>query len=424
MTYEEIVQRIEESHRFGKASGYEVSREMLELLEHPESGMRIIHIAGTNGKGSTAVCVSSILQAAGFCVGMFTSPHLIDFTERIRVNGTQIPREDVVRLGEKLLELPMTLEPTMFDYCLGMALLYYKEQHCDYVVLETGLGGRLDSTNGVGALPLVSIITRIGFDHMAYLGNTLSAIASEKAGILKVGTHAVLGVNDPEAAEVLQQTCRERRIPYMDLNEETTRWVRDYVQEHRNVLMPGTYQVENAMNAVAAIRMLYEMKELAPQVATEEILDDVILQGLQASVWPGRMQQVGDNPIFLVDGAHNPQGVRALRESLEERFPGEQMVFLMAVMADKDYEHMIEDVLPLARCFYTVTVSSDRALQGSKLAERIAGRGVEAMYLDDLDLAMKQAKERARMEHCPMVAFGSLYFIGGILEKLKEDDKN
>ncbi|MBQ2533779.1 MAG: bifunctional folylpolyglutamate synthase/dihydrofolate synthase, partial [Lachnospiraceae bacterium] len=343
---------------------------------------------------------------------------------RIRVNGAQIPREDVVRLGEKLLELPMTLEPTMFDYCLGMALLYYKEQHCDYVVLETGLGGRLDSTNGVGTLPLVSIITRIGFDHMAYLGNTLSAIASEKAGILKVGTHAVLGVNDPEAAEVLQQTCRERRIPYMDLNEETTRWVRDYVQEHRNVLMPGTYQVENAMNAVAAIRMLYEMKELAPQVATEEILDDVILQGLEASNWPGRMQQVGNHPIFLVDGAHNPQGVRALRESLEERFPGEQMVFLMAVMADKDYEHMIEDVLPLARCFYTVTVSSDRALQGSELAERIAGRGVEAVYMDDLDLAMKQAKERARMEHCPMVAFGSLYFIGGILEKLKEDDKN
>ena len=259
---------------------------------------------------------------------------------------------------------------------------------------------------------------------MAYLGNTLSAIASEKAGILKVGTHAVLGVNDPEAAEVLQQTCRERRIPYMDLNEETTRWVRDYVQEHRNVLMPGTYQVENAMNAVAAIRILYEMKKLAPQVATDEILDDVILQGLEASNWPGRMQQVGNHPIFLVDGAHNPQGVRALRESLEERFPGEQMVFLMAVMADKDYEHMIEDVLPLARCFYTVTVSSDRALQGSELAERIAGRGVEAVYMDDLDLAMKQAKERARMEHCPMVAFGSLYFIGGILEKLKEDDKN
>lgn len=424
MTYEEIVQRIEESHRFGKASGYEVSSEMLELLGHPEAGKRIIHIAGTNGKGSTAVYVSSILQAAGFCVGMFTSPHLIDFTERIQVKGTQIPRDEVVRLGQKLLELPMTLEPTMFDYCLGMALLHYKQQECDYIVLETGLGGRLDSTNAIGVVPAVSIITRIGFDHMAYLGNTLAAIASEKAGILKPGTRAVFGVNDAEADVVLRSACMEQGIACYDLNDADAEKIHSFVMSHRKAVMPGTYQVENAMNAVAAARILYEMGALEPKVADEKMLEQVILQGLSDSTWPGRMQQVGEEPIFLVDGAHNPQGVAALRESLEERFPEEQVVFLMAVMADKDYEHMIADVLPLARCFYTVTVSSDRALQGSALAEQIANRGVEAKYYDDLNVAMEQAKCRAIEENCPLVAFGSLYFIGGILEKLKQDDKN
>ena len=384
---------------------------MLEHLGHPEQGKRIIHIAGTNGKGSTAVYVSEILQAAGFCVGMFTSPHLVDFTERIQVNGKQIPQEDVVRLGERLVSLPMELEPTMFDYCLGMALLYYEEQKCDYIVLETGLGGRLDSTSGISEVPVLSIITRIGFDHMAYLGNTLHEIAGEKAGILKAGTKAVLAINDGEADEVLYKACMDGQIPCVDLNREEGAEIRAFVEAHRDCVMPGTYQLENAMNAVAGARML-------------GITDDIILEGLSKAYWPGRMQQLGEHPLFLVDGAHNPQGVQALKESLLERFPGQSLVFVMAVMADKDYEHMIEELLPLAKKFYAVTVSSDRALQGSTLAERIQSHGVEAEYRDNLEDAIAVAKADALQFDAPVVAFGSLYFIGSILEKLNHNDKN
>ncbi|MCR5641240.1 MAG: bifunctional folylpolyglutamate synthase/dihydrofolate synthase [Lachnospiraceae bacterium] len=419
MTYTEVIETIEQSHRFGKASGYEVSREMLDVLEHPEHGKRIIHIAGTNGKGSTAVYVSNILQAAGFCVGMFTSPHLIDFTERIQVDGKQIPPEDVVRLGERLLSLPLELEPTMFDYCLGMALLYFQEAGCDYIVLETGLGGRLDSTNGIGEIPVVSVVTRIGFDHMAYLGNTLEAIAGEKAGILKPGTRAVLAVNDSKADEVLREACVQREIDYLDLNDTANDEIRSFVMDHRDCILPGAYQVENAMNAVATAYLLEQMGVFASVAANRTEFEALLVRGLSQSYWPGRMEEIATDPVTIVDGAHNPQGVAALRQSVEERFPGVRCIFVMAVMADKDYEHMIEELLPLAREFYTVTVSSDRALQGSTLAGRISAHGVSARYYEDMEQALQEAREKGRKEQCPVIAFGSLYFIGSILEKVK-----
>ena len=183
MQYEEIIEIIQSKRRFGKAYGRDVTAEMMDLLGHPEEGMQIIHIAGTNGKGSTAAFVSSILHAAGFVVGRFTSPHLIRFTERIVVDGQEISKEDVVRFGEQLLDLPMTQECTMFDLCLGMAILYFKERICDYVVLETGLGGAKDSTAGLSIVPLVCAFTNIGFDHTAILGNTIEEIAAEKAEV-------------------------------------------------------------------------------------------------------------------------------------------------------------------------------------------------------------------------------------------------
>ena len=219
MEYEEIVTAIMGRRRFGKACGRQVAEELLARLNCPERGMRVIHIAGTNGKGSTAAFVSSILQAAGFCVGQFTSPHLVDFTERIQVNGRQISREDAARLGQRLLDLPMELECTMFDLCLGMALLYFRERRCDFVVLETGLGGRLDSTSGLSQVPLVSVVTNIGLDHVQILGDTLEEIAAEKAGIFKPGTEAVFGKMAAAARRVLIKRCEELGIPWRDAGE-------------------------------------------------------------------------------------------------------------------------------------------------------------------------------------------------------------
>ena len=189
-SYEEVIDIIQNSRRFGNLTGSEITKIMLETLEHPEEGMPYIHVAGTNGKGSVSAFLCAILKEAGLKTGMFTSPHLVDFRERIQINDEMISKEDVHRLGNLLLAQNFGVQPTMFDYCLAMALLYFKEQQCDVIVLETGLGGKYDSTNAVGT-PAVSVITKIGMDHMAILGNTLVEIAGEKAGIIKAGTKLV-----------------------------------------------------------------------------------------------------------------------------------------------------------------------------------------------------------------------------------------
>ena len=260
MEYEEIVTAIMGRRRFGKACGRHVAEELLARLNCPERGMRVIHIAGTNGKGSTAAFVSSILQAAGFCVGQFTSPHLVDFTERIQVNGRQISREDAARLGQQLLDLPMELECTMFDLCLGMALLYFRERRCDFVVLETGLGGRLDSTSGLSQVPLVSVVTNIGLDHVQILGDTLEEIAAEKAGIFKPGTEAVFGKMAAAARRVLIKRCEELGIPWRDAGKLEARTGTGGSDTWEVTCLRlglfGAYQRQNAATAAAVFDVL------------------------------------------------------------------------------------------------------------------------------------------------------------------------
>ena len=385
--------------RFGKKTGFEISEELLSYLENPEEAFEIIHIAGTNGKGSTAMYTASVL-AGKKKVGLFTSPHLISFRERIRIGkeGTfsRIPREDVVRIGERLLLLckEKNVEPTMFDIALCMALLYYKEQECDYVVLETGLGGTYDSTRAVSKVPIVSVITNIGFDHEAVLGNTLAEIAKNKAGIIREGTQTVIGAMDVEARDVIIQTCEEKNVPYLFAEEVST-------EELRMLRLPP-YQIENAKNAVATIRLL------------EEEFD--IISGLKKARWPGRMDVISKNPFILLDGAHNPQGVYALKKSLDTLYPDEKFTFIFGVLADKDYASMIQTILPLATRFLTVTVDSERALNAEELAKTIESYGVEACEYDKISEAISGAKKFPEK----IVIFGSLYFIGEVLELFRE----
>lgn len=312
MEYEEIVTAIMGRRRFGKACGRQVAEELLARLNCPERGMRVIHIAGTNGKGSTAAFVSSILQAAGFCVGQFTSPHLVDFTERIQVNGRQISREDAARLGQRLLDLPMELECTMFDLCLGMALLYFRERHCDFVVLETGLGGRLDSTSGLSQVPLVSVVTNIGLDHVQILGDTLEEIAAEKAGIFKPGTEAVFGKMDAAARRVLIKRCEELGIPWRDAGklEARTGTGGSDTGEVTGLRLGlfGAYQRQNAATAAAVFDVLTERCPEMFGGMSEEKRRKILLEGLRRAVWPGRMEILSEDPFLLVDGAHNPPG--------------------------------------------------------------------------------------------------------------------
>lgn len=420
MEYEEIVTAIMGRRRFGKACGRQVAEELLARLNCPEQGMRVIHIAGTNGKGSTAAFVSSILQAAGFCVGQFTSPHLVDFTERIQVNGRQISREDAARLGQQLLDLPMELECTMFDLCLGMALLYFRERHCDFVVLETGLGGRLDSTSGLSQVPLVSVVTNIGLDHVQILGDTLEEIAAEKAGIFKPGTEAVFGKMAAAARRVLIKRCEELGIPWRDAGEleERIRSGEEAVEPRLGLF--GAYQRQNAATAAAVFDVIAERCPKLLGEMSEEKRRNILLEGLERTVWPGRMEILSEDPFLLVDGAHNPQGVAALAESLRQAYPGEQFLFVAGILADKDYEGMLEIMIPLARRFYTVTVESSRSLQGQAVAEYLKGKGQDAVYIGDLADCLRTVFAEGKQTGKRIVAFGSLYFIGS-LEALWRD---
>ncbi|MGN0352563.1 MAG: bifunctional folylpolyglutamate synthase/dihydrofolate synthase [Roseburia sp.] len=442
LTYEEVKDTIENIRRFGNLTGVEISRKMLEDLGNPQSSMNLIHIAGTNGKGSVSAFLCAILQEAGLKVGMFTSPHLVDFRERIQINGKMISKEDCARLGNFLLEKEFGVHPTMFDYCMVMAVLYFKEQQCDVIIMETGLGGTCDSTNALGT-PEVTVITKIGYDHMAILGDTLGKIASEKAGIIKKETTLIVESQEKEAEQALRNKALEMELQEVSLQEKNRENVvgtycfvdreqitkkkmtqrgqtfsfLDYPELSMHIL--GVHQYENAAASILAaeafIKRVAEGKLKSDSVrlrcmreaVSREKIKEWIPKGIAAARWMGRMEILSESPFFMVDGAHNSHGVTALCESLQTLFPGEKFHFIMAVMADKDYDKMIECLLPIALDFVTVTADSSRALQGEVLAEFIRGKGIPARNCESFS-ALELTKEEKT------IAFGSLYFIGEI----------
>ena len=414
-TYEEVVDTISNMKRFDTLAGIDVAAGMLAQLEYPQKGMRLIHIAGTNGKGSVSAFLCEILTCAGFRTGLFTSPHLVDFEERIRVGGDMIPRDDVARIGRELLAADFAVQPSMFDYCLAMALLYFKEQACDVVILETGLGGRLDSTNAVG-IPDVSVITKIGYDHMAILGNTLEEIAAEKAGIIKKGTRLILESQTPEVTEVLTSFARLQEVAwcktvnpseFTDMHYENGEQVYSF-GDYRGLKMRmlGVHQYENAAAAILAAEAFFDVVQ--GQIAAD-LQEESIRKGIAQARWKGRMEILRESPFFMVDGAHNSNGVAALKASLMEMFPGEKFHFVMGVMADKDYDRMVEELLPLAIDFRTVTVEDDRAVQAEQLAQYIRARGIAAESTALAECVNGKARQEGKT-----VAFGSLYFVGEI----------
>ncbi len=388
--YQEVIDKIENSRRFGNLPGVEVTKRMLATLGNPQDGLAFIHVAGTNGKGSTCAFLTNILAKAGLKCGCFTSPHLIHFEERITVDQQMIPKEVVTRLGNELLSIDFGVTPTMFDYCLVMAVLYFKECGCNVAVMETGLGGRLDSTNALGN-PMVAVITRIGYDHMAILGNTLTKIASEKAGILKENVPAIFAPQDEEALAVL------RKHPGTLVSSEDM----EKVAFMKPGLM-GAYQLENG-----AAAMLAAQKFLSQIGFDEERADAAIEAGIHTAIWKGRMEILSREPYLMVDGAHNSNGIHALKTSLMKLYPDEKFHFVMGVMADKDYEKMIEELLPLAIDFVTVTPESSRALQAESLAEKIRSQGIPARSIASVAdvLTLPRVGEKT-------IALGSLYFIG------------
>lgn len=407
-TYEEVIRQIENTHRFGNLPGVEVMEHVLKQLAGINGKLPFVHIAGTNGKGSVCAFMTEIFRRSGLKAGAFISPHVVVFEERISVNGQMISREDVARLGNKLLDTDFGVNLTMFDYCLAMALMYFTEQDCDIMVIETGLGGRLDSTNAIG-LPLATVITKIGYDHMAILGDKLGDIAREKAGIIKTGSHVFSEQQEEEAEAVIRDAADKCQVQLTFVTKEEIEAASKY-----NLRLLGVHQWENA--AVAKLAAEYVLEKFINAAVTDgnklKKNESEIITALRETVWQGRMEILSQNPFFMVDGAHNGHGVLALRDSLKTLYPCEKFHMIMAVMADKDYKAMVEELLPYAEDFVAVNMDNSRALQAKDLAEFINSRGVKADCVDSVEEALKTLRADTKN-----LAFGSLYFIGEIKER-------
>ena len=407
MTYQDAIQFLYGLRLFGAKFGLENTLKLAALAGNPQDKLRFIHIAGTNGKGSTGAMLESIYRASGLRVGLFTSPHLVSFAERIQVNRQMISEADVVRLVSEiqplLKQFPADGHPTFFEVVVLMALRYFAEQNCDLVIWETGLGGRLDATNIV--TPLASVITNIQFDHERWLGHTLANIGSEKAGIIKPGVPAITGANEPEALAVIQEIARRKQSPLTLVTPDQTR--------HRpldEIELPllGWHQRLNAALALATVKNLQ---------ATLPVSDDAIRDGLSQVQWPGRMQLVklpGGRKILL-DGAHNPGGAATLRAALLENFPGTQPALILGVLEDKNWHLMCEILAPLARRVLCVPVSSER----TTTSEMLAGICQHACPAAEVRACASLADALCEVANEPfMVIAGSLYLIGEAMEQL------
>lgn len=401
--------------------GLERMRDFMHALGDPQEKLRYVHIAGTNGKGSACVMTQSILTAAGFRTGLYISPHLDQFNERLSIDGQMISDADLRRLAARVRAAAETLgeEPTDFEMITAMAFCWFEEQHCDLVVLEVGMGGRLDATNVISS-PEVCAIMHIGLDHTEFLGDTVEKVAAEKAGILKPGADCVLYHQLPGVMEVVQKRFADvnpdaaARLVITDPAAFTTRTrsidgqVFDY-RKRRNlrIQLLGNYQMENAMAVLDIIDCL--------QRRGFGISEDAIRTGLIRASWPGRFELLSRAPLLIVDGAHNPNGVEALVDTIRAYFPDQKINFVMGVMKDKDYHTMLRLIAPYAARFITELPDAHRALRPEELKSEIrAYFDGPVETADSVTAAVQRAMELAEGTEAITICFGSLYQVADI----------
>jgi dihydrofolate synthase/folylpolyglutamate synthase len=410
--------------------GLERITNLLERMGRPQDSLRFVHVGGTNGKGSSCAYLSRILEEAGYKVALFTSPAIIDFEERMRINGCNIPRETLADIVEMVRPLAAGVEqdlgehPTEFELMTACALEYFKREVCDIVVFEVGLGGRLDATNIIEN-PEACIITNIGLDHVEQLGNTIAAVAGEKAGIIKPSCPVISWPHEPEAMEVIERVAEAQgaalRVP--DFSQLESKPLEGKPLRHfsyRGVpyttRLLGNYQPANATMVLECVDVLRERGW--------KISEEAVASGMAHAFWPGRFEVVGTTPLTIIDGGHNAQGAEALVSSLEDLLGPQgrgRVTFVFGVLSDKDYDAMIEHTLPWAKRFVAYTPHSVRALPGETLVEAVkshayaAGLEVPVYLAESPAAALQEAQEEAGAEGV-VVAFGSLYAIGDLLD--------
>lgn len=421
-TIEETLQYLQFDNWAQSAPGLARSRELLGLLGDPQKKLKFVHIAGTNGKGSTAAMLAAVLQSAGYRTGLYTSPHLLRFHERMRVNGEEIDDASLIALTNTVRRAAAQMRemPTGFEIMTAIAFLYFVQERCDIVSLEVGLGGRMDSTNVIPA-PEVCVVMNIGLEHTAILGDTLEKIAAEKCGIIKRGAHAVLFGQTEGVEAVAREKCTQEGVALTVTAQEKLERISSsldgQVFKYRgrgpyHLRLLGEYQLLNALTVIDTCTALRSR-------GWEKLTDEAIDSGLSAARWPGRLELLRRSPDFIVDGAHNPQCVDALMDSLAALYSGKKLIFLTGVLRDKDWQQMLRRALPLAKAFVVITPPSARALDENELAGWLRAQGIEAIPAAGTDDGVRRALAMAGKDDA-ICSWGSLYFTGEVRKALTE----
>ncbi len=445
MKYQEALDYVASLSSYGIVPGLDSIERLCELLGNPQNELKFVHIAGTNGKGSTLAYISTILKCAGYRVGRYLSPVISDYREKIQVNEKFITRKalcqgmELVKAAcEQIVEQGYP-HPTPFEVETALAFWYYREQKCDIVVLETGMGGLEDATNIIQTV-CVSVFASISMDHMNFLGKTLRVIASQKAGIMKAGKPVVTFCQQEDAAVVLCERAAKLGCPFIVADPAKATGVRYGVERQRvhydgmkdlEISLAGKYQVDNAVLAIEAIKVLRQQGY--------PVSEAQIRKGLMQTVWPGRFTVVGKKPLFVVDGAHNEDAAKKLAESIEFYFTNKRIIYIMGVLRDKEYEKIIELTYPYADHIITVTTPDNpRAMHAYDLAmavnevcvravwqgaEDVAGestmRTPQVTAVDSLEEAVEMSYLLAKKDDV-ILAFGSLSYLGRLIEIVKK----
>ena len=417
MTYNEALTYISTVSARGAKPGLQRIRTLMAALGNVQNSLRFVHLAGTNGKGSTSCMLSNILRTAGYKTGLFVSPFIIRFNERIQINGEHIPDDKLAEIVTRISKVADTMpEPlTEFELITAAGFVWFAEEQCDIVVLETGLGGRLDATNLIETNEC-AVITNIGIDHTDYLGNTPAEIAYEKACIMKGNRPVVAYESQPEALQVIKDYAAAHGNPLRTTDFAAIKPISadlkgqrfHYKNKEYAIRLLGAHQQRNAALVLETVAQLRELGW--------NITDDCVVRGMAEAQWPARFELLCEEPIVFVDGAHNLQGVESLQKAVEDYLGGRRVICLTGVLADKDWQQMMEMLCSVAAEFITITPDSPRALTNEELAAYLRGTGAMAQAAADVRSAMDLALERARETGSVIVACGSLYMASEIRE--------
>ena len=422
MTYAEALEYIHGVNSAFCKPGLERVSALCSAIGNPERKLKFIHIGGTNGKGSTSCMLAQVLKEAGYRVGLYTSPYIYRFNERIAVDGKPIADEDLARLTEWMVPIveKQSDRPTEFELITAIAMQYFLEKECDVVVLEVGLGGRFDSTNIIDP-PLLSIITGISLDHTALLGNTVEKIAFEKAGIIKMGRPVLYGGRDKNAEAVIENVANERGSAFHRVDHSKIRDTSLTLSGGRltygewnsvDISLLGTYQVYNAACVLEAINIL---RKEGLNLDT-----GAVYRGMKAARWRARFEIISRDPTVIFDGAHNPEGIDAAVDGIREYYRDERIIAISGVLADKDYRAVARSISRVASSAYTITPDNPRALSAKDYAAVLCENGVDARPTESVDEAVRLATDRAVREGKAVFCLGSLYTYSAVIDAINK----